>query len=64
MTRTISQNFALLAERAEATLKDQSARSPVRIQIGSATCEQAAGADDVFDEFRKHVAASGRTDIL
>ena len=64
MSTTISQQFALLADKAEATLKDQSARSPVRIQVGSATCEHAAGADEVFDEFRKHVAASGRNDIL
>ncbi len=35
----------------------------IRVQIGSATCENAAGAGDVFDEFRKHIAASGRTDI-
>ena len=61
---TVSQQFTLLADKAEASLKDQSSRSPIRIQIGSATCEQAAGADEVFDEFRKHVAASGRTDIL
>jgi len=61
---TISQQFALLAEKAEASLKQQSVQSPIRIQIGSATCEQAAGADEVFDEFRKHVAASGRSDIL
>jgi NADH:ubiquinone oxidoreductase subunit F (NADH-binding)/(2Fe-2S) ferredoxin/NAD-dependent dihydropyrimidine dehydrogenase PreA subunit len=60
----ISQQFTFLAEKAEASIKEQSSRSPVRIQIGSATCEQAAGADEVFEEFRKHVAASGRGDIL
>jgi NADH:ubiquinone oxidoreductase subunit F (NADH-binding)/(2Fe-2S) ferredoxin len=54
----------LLAEKAETHLHAVTARSPLRIQIGSATCEQAAGADEVFDEFRKHVAASGRGDIL
>ena len=64
MPTTVSQQFSLLADKAEAYLEDQSSRCPIRIQIGSATCEQAAGADDVFDEFRKHVAASGRTDIL
>ena len=64
MTTTVSQQFTLLADKAEAHLKDQSARSPIRIQIGSATCEDAAGAEEVFDEFRKHVAASGRSDIL
>lgn len=64
MPTTVSEQFTLLADKAEAHLQDVTARSPLRIQIGSATCEQAAGADDVFDEFRKHVAASARGDIL
>ena len=64
MSTTVSQQYKLQADKAETFLKEQSARSPLRIQVGSATCEQAAGADEVFDEFRKHVAASGRSDIL
>ncbi len=36
----------------------------VRIQVGSATCENAAGAADVLDEFRKHIRATGRDDIV
>jgi NADH:ubiquinone oxidoreductase subunit F (NADH-binding)/(2Fe-2S) ferredoxin/NAD-dependent dihydropyrimidine dehydrogenase PreA subunit len=61
---TVSQQLDLLAAKAEATFQAQLSRGPIRIQIGSATCEQAAGADETFDEFRKHVEASGRTDIL
>ncbi len=34
------------------------------IQVGSATCENAAGADQVRAEFRKLLAASGRDDIV
>jgi NADH:ubiquinone oxidoreductase subunit F (NADH-binding)/(2Fe-2S) ferredoxin/NAD-dependent dihydropyrimidine dehydrogenase PreA subunit len=34
------------------------------IQVGNATCENAAGARDVEREFRKLVSASGRTDIV
>jgi NADH:ubiquinone oxidoreductase subunit F (NADH-binding)/(2Fe-2S) ferredoxin len=64
VSTSVSQQFKLLADKAEAHLQAQTARSPLRIQIGSATCEQAAGADVVFDEFRKHVQASGRGDIL
>lgn len=64
MSTKVSEQFAALAARAEETLKQHSARSPIRIQVGSATCEQAAGADEVLAEFRKHIAASGRTDIL
>lgn len=64
MPTKVSQQFEALATKAEATLKQQAKAGPIRIQVGSATCEQAAGADDVFAEFRKHVTASGRTDII
>ena len=64
MSNKVSQQFSSLATRAEATLQQQSVEGHIRIQVGSATCEQAAGSDEVLAEFRKHVAASGRTDIL
>jgi NADH:ubiquinone oxidoreductase subunit F (NADH-binding)/(2Fe-2S) ferredoxin/NAD-dependent dihydropyrimidine dehydrogenase PreA subunit len=54
--RTLADEVAeLVAERDEA--------HKIRVQVGSATCENAAGAGAVFDEFRKHIAASGRNDI-
>ncbi len=34
------------------------------IQVGSATCENAAGAQDVYREFEKHIESSGRNDII
>jgi len=39
-------------------------RNKIVIQIGSATCENAAGADLVRTEFQKLVNASGRQDIV
>ena len=60
MTTQVSKQFEALAERAEATLRERAAGDPIRIQVGSATCEQAAGSEQVFEEFRKHIAASGR----
>ena len=60
----VSQQFDALVKKAEETVRQRAAGDRIRIQVGSATCEQAAGADEVFDEFRKHVAASGRSDIL
>ncbi|MGO8689237.1 MAG: NADH-ubiquinone oxidoreductase-F iron-sulfur binding region domain-containing protein [Thermoguttaceae bacterium] len=60
----IAQQLATLAAKAEEALRARGKASPIRIQVGSATCEQAAGADDVAAEFRNHMAASGRTDIL
>ena len=64
MTTKISQQFDALVERAEKTLAERAAKGGIRIQVGSATCEHAAGSDQVLDEFRKHIAASGRQDIL
>ena len=64
MTTTVSQRLDALVERAEETLRQRAAGEPIRVQVGSATCEQAAGSDQVLDEFRKHIAASGRHDIV
>ena len=64
MTTKISQQFDTLVRRAEETLKQRNLSKKTRIQVGSATCEQAAGSGDVADEFRKLIAASGRDDIV
>lgn len=60
----VSQQFQSLVKKAEETLGRRAASDQIRIQVGSATCEHAAGSNDVLDEFHKHVAASGRDDIL
>ncbi len=60
----VSQRFEALARRAEEALRRQAAGDRIRIQVGSATCEHAAGSREVLDEFRKHLAAAGRDDIL
>ena len=64
MSTKVSEQFAALAGRAEEALKRRDAAGQIRIQVGSATCEQAAGSDEVLAEFRKHLAASGRGDVL
>jgi NADH:ubiquinone oxidoreductase subunit F (NADH-binding)/(2Fe-2S) ferredoxin/NAD-dependent dihydropyrimidine dehydrogenase PreA subunit len=53
-----------LTERAAQALADRGDAGKIRIQIGSATCENAAGAPGVMEEFRKHIRASGRQDIV
>jgi NADH:ubiquinone oxidoreductase subunit F (NADH-binding)/(2Fe-2S) ferredoxin/Pyruvate/2-oxoacid:ferredoxin oxidoreductase delta subunit len=63
MNFQVAEQLARLADRAEAVLRQRAAGERIRIQVGSATCEQAAGADEVRAEFRKHLAASGRSDI-
>jgi len=60
----VSQQFEALAKRAEESLRQRADGNRIRIQVGSATCENAAGSNDVLDEFRKHIAASGRNDII
>ena len=64
MSNNVSQQFDALVKKAEETLRQRAADDRIRIQVGSATCEHAAGSDDVFEEFRKHIAASGRNDIV
>ncbi len=64
MTTKVSEQFKALAKRAEAALQRQTADNQIRIQVGSATCEHAAGSGEVLSEFQKHIAASGRSDIV
>lgn len=64
MSTTVSQQFDALVKKAEDALRERAVGEPIRIQVGSATCEHAAGSDQVLDEFRKHIAASGRQDIV
>ncbi|MCX5757672.1 MAG: (2Fe-2S) ferredoxin domain-containing protein [Candidatus Hydrogenedentes bacterium] len=63
MTTPATVAFDALAKRCEDTLKRAGGEAAIRIQVGSATCEHAAGALEVYDEFRKHIKASGRSDI-
>jgi NADH:ubiquinone oxidoreductase subunit F (NADH-binding)/(2Fe-2S) ferredoxin/NAD-dependent dihydropyrimidine dehydrogenase PreA subunit len=61
---SIRQQYDALAAKAEEAFRQRTAGDRIRIQVGSATCEEAAGSREVLDEFRKHVAASGRDDIV
>ena len=64
MTSNVQVQFQALAARAEATYRERTREDRIFIQVGSATCEHAAGSKDVMEEFRKHIAASGREDIV
>jgi NADH:ubiquinone oxidoreductase subunit F (NADH-binding)/(2Fe-2S) ferredoxin len=64
VTTKITEQLEILTKKAEALLHEGASDSKIRIQVGSATCEHAAGSDQVLDEFRKHIAASGRDDII
>jgi len=64
VANNVLQHYEQLAAKAAALLDERKDAERVRVQVGSATCEHAAGSREVLDEFRKHVAASGRDDIL
>jgi NADH:ubiquinone oxidoreductase subunit F (NADH-binding)/(2Fe-2S) ferredoxin/NAD-dependent dihydropyrimidine dehydrogenase PreA subunit len=64
MALSIMDNYRRLVAEAESRLRSKGEVDKIRIQVGSATCEDAAGAKEVWEEFRKHIAASGRDDIL
>jgi NADH:ubiquinone oxidoreductase subunit F (NADH-binding)/(2Fe-2S) ferredoxin/NAD-dependent dihydropyrimidine dehydrogenase PreA subunit len=53
-----------LADRAGKALADQDLEHKIIIQVGSATCEHAAGSQVVAEEFTRHIRASGRKDIV
>jgi len=63
VSSTVLERYQQLAARAEALRQQAAAQYRVQIQVGSATCEHAAGSQVVYEEFRKHIAASGRPDI-
>ena len=64
MTEQVMSNYERLAGEAGTILAGRNEASKIRVQVGSATCENAAGAKDVLDEFRKHIEASGRQDVV
>ena len=60
----VLQNYLKLKEELDPSSRDAASHGKIIIQVGSATCEKAAGADDVREEFMKLINASGRQDIL
>ena len=64
MPLPVSDFYRSLADRAVRTLADRDLENRILIQIGSATCEHAAGSQAVAEEFIRHIRASGRKDIV
>ena len=64
MATTVQDRYRQLVRESNETLDLAGRSGRIRIQVGSATCEDAAGAREVREEFRRHVEASGRDDIL
>lgn len=64
MTQAVWDAYNSLKSRAESVYQERVGKGRIFIQVGSATCEHAAGSLEVAEEFRKHIAASGRDDIV
>jgi len=60
----ILENFNKLKNELDPASTDAQKQEKIIIQIGSATCEKAAGSDAVRAEFEKLINASGRSDIV
>jgi len=64
MANPVTGFYEALTRGAEAVLADSGNAGKIQIQIGSATCEHAAGSLEAWDEFAKHIQSSGREDII
>jgi NADH:ubiquinone oxidoreductase subunit F (NADH-binding)/(2Fe-2S) ferredoxin len=60
----VIDNYNQLKSNLDFASTDAKSQGKIIIQVGSATCENAAGAEKVKNEFKKLIAASGRNDIL
>lgn len=64
MPKAVLENYQRLVEQAKKVRADEGNDIKICIQVGSATCENAAGSVEVYEELRKNISASGRSDIL
>ncbi len=60
----VLQNYERLKQELDFASTDADSQGKTIVQIGSATCEIAAGSNKVRNEFQKLIDASGRDDII
>ncbi|MFA6119023.1 MAG: NADH-quinone oxidoreductase subunit NuoF [Parachlamydiales bacterium] len=58
------ENFEKIKQKANKFILEKYPKDSILIQVGSATCEVAAGANVVWDEFTKLIKASKRKDVI
>ena len=63
MPGNVMENYRAMERAAREAVAQKLAAAKVRVQVGSATCENAAGAEEVLKEFRRLLIASGRKDV-
>jgi len=64
MALPVRDFFRSMSDRVAKTLADRQLDNKILIQVGSATCEHAAGSQSVTEEFLRHIRASERKDIV
>lgn len=64
MNNTVISRYEELAKEAHTRWEKAGRNDKIIIQVGSATCENAAGATEVWREFERNIQASGRDDII
>jgi NADH:ubiquinone oxidoreductase subunit F (NADH-binding)/(2Fe-2S) ferredoxin/NAD-dependent dihydropyrimidine dehydrogenase PreA subunit len=64
MTDTVTPSFLALRQRAADTLALRGHGGKIVVQVGSATCEHAAGSLEVAEEFARQIKSSGRGDVV
>lgn len=64
MPTSVSEVFEALRSGVASRRAALGLNEKIVIQVGSATCEHAAGSLGVMDEFAKHIKASGRQDLV
>ena len=64
MALPVHDFYQSLTNRVGQSLAEKDLGNKILIQVGSATCEHAAGSQSVAEEFLKHIRASERKDIV
>ena len=60
----VLQNFEKLKNKSKKLVEEKHPEKNIIIQIGSATCEMAAGSNAVYEKLEKNIKTSGRKDII
>jgi len=62
--KQVISKYQQLQKEAQKRYRQNFENGQIVIQVGSATCERAAGSEEVLREFQKLIQASGRSDII
>ncbi len=63
MAGKIRKNYETLVKKTKVELAKTDKEKFIQIQVGAATCENAAGAEEIYQEIQKHIISSGKKNI-